>query len=89
MIPVHFPEANAKFGPPEGMGEGQVKTIHALIVQLESGSCDGAHIVVTAWKPSLLDVQRLVAGGLLYFTFLDHLPPHMATTSLAEATHPS
>ena len=35
MIPVHFDEANARMGPPEGMAESQVMTISAFVGEVK------------------------------------------------------
>jgi hypothetical protein len=89
MIPTDFPQANCRFGPPQGMEESQVQTIRAFRSQVGIGSLEGADLIVTAWKPDATDLARLNAGAPLFLTFIGGLPPHMATTHFAEATNPA
>ena len=90
MNPVEFPEANAHYGPPPGMDENQVRTITAYHADVASGSCDGAGLVVTAWKPTPEEAAVIAEGGPIYLSFLaGGLPPHFVTTDFYSATHPA
>ena len=89
MTPVKFPESNAHFGPPPDLEESQCKTIHAHIGQVERGSCEGATLVVTAWKPDERELAALNAGQPVFLSCLGGLPPHFITTNFAEATNPA
>lgn len=89
MNPVHFPEANARIGPPPGLTEAQVKTIYAHVGQANGGSVDGARQIIVAWKPTDEEVARLSSGGLVFLSCLGGLPPHFLCTSFQEATHPA
>lgn len=87
MTPQRFAEANSMFGPPPGMAESQVQTIHAFCGQLGKGSCDGAAIVVTAWKPDEAELKALQAGGMVFFSCLGGLPPHFLCTDFSTSTN--
>jgi hypothetical protein len=76
MTPENFPQANSIFGPPEGMAESQVSQIHSYVGSVNGGSCDGAPVVITAWRPSPEELEVLNAGGLVYLSCLYALPPH-------------
>lgn len=88
MTPIQFPEANATFAPPPDLDESQCMTIHAYVGETQGGTVDGANMVVTAWKPSEHELEMLNAGAPVYLTVLGGLPPHMITTSFAQATNP-
>jgi hypothetical protein len=86
MKPIDFLEANVSFGPPPGFSEEQVATVRAHRTTLRGGSCDGAEVVVTAWRPSDAERLRLAAGAPVFLTFMGGgLPPHAVTTSFDEA----
>lgn len=89
MIPQKFPEANARYGPPEGYEESQVSTIHAWHGECSGGSCDGQKAVVVAWAPTPEELGRLLAGGSIYLTMFGGLAPHMLTADFHSATHPA
>lgn len=82
MKPTDFPEANKKFGPPDGMGESQVSTIAARVAEIKDGSLDGALVITTAWKLDEEDLERLKAGGYVYLSCIGSLPAHQLTTRL-------
>lgn len=88
MIPVQFPEANCKFTAPPGLDESQVVTVPAYNGQVKGGSMDGVRCVVVAWKPNVIDLERLNAGGVVFLSVLGGLPPHMLTTNFQESTKP-
>lgn len=82
MNPVTFPEANKRYGPPEGMTEAQVMTLAAWEGRVKGGGLDGAPVVVTAWQPTAEELATLNAGGPLYLSFIGGLPPHFPTVKL-------
>lgn len=86
---VPFAEANTLYGPPLGMTEEQVKTVHCWEGYAGRGSCDGSKMVVTAWKPRPDELAALNAGEPVFLTVLGGLPPHFITTNFAEATNPA
>lgn len=88
MTPANFPEANTRFGPPEGLAESQVATIHAYDGRVRGGSLDGERVVVTAWHPSVDELLQLARGQPIFLSFIGGLPPHMVTTDFAKATNP-
>lgn len=89
MQPAQFPEANARFGPPEGMAESQVRTIPAHVRKVSGGSVDGALQMIVAWKPTAEEIAHLSSGGLVYLSCLGGLPPHFITTTFEEAINPA
>lgn len=88
MIPVSFPEANSKFGPPPELDASQCLTIHAWVGPVKGGSLDGATAVVTAWKPSPQDIERMQGGAPIFLACLGGLPPHFLCTDFEEAKNP-
>lgn len=85
MTPHTFPEANARFGPPKGLDESQVATIHTWDGVVQRGSLDGVAITITAWRPSDRDLTALLCGAPIFLTFIGGFPPHVVTTSFADA----
>jgi hypothetical protein len=89
MQPVQFPEANTRFGPPPDLAESQCRTIYAHVTKANGGSCDGATVVVVAWKPTIEELAKLNSGGLIYLSCSGGLPPHFLCTDFHAATHPA
>ena len=89
MTPVDFKEGNKIFGPPEGFTEGQVKPVRAYHGTVRTGSCEGAPCVVVAYQPDAYERQIIADGGSVFMTVLGGLPPHMLTTSFAQAVNPA
>lgn len=87
MNPIHFAEANAKFGPPEGFEESQVQTIWACRRVTTGGGCDGALQVVTAWMPTPEELKQLNEGKPVFLSFMGGLPPHYVSTSFESVTN--
>ena len=88
MEPTDFEQANCRFGPPEDMSESQVRTIEAWRGETAGRSCDGAPMLVTAWRPDRRELERLCRGHPIFVTFLaGGMPPHALTTDFAEATN--
>jgi hypothetical protein len=79
MTPTTFPQANATFGPPSDLAESQCHSIPAYVGQI-AGSCDGARVVITAWKPTAAELEQLNAGGVVFLSVLGGLPPHYIGT---------
>lgn len=86
---ITFPEVNIRYGPPPGMTEDQVRTVHCWQGYAGRGSCDGSLMVVTAWQPRPEELAALNAGSPVFLTVLGGLPPHFITTNFAEATNPA
>lgn len=89
MIPVDFKEANHQFGPPPSLHEVQCGTLRAHVGKIQGGTCDGATIVVTAWKPHPHELEMLKAGNPVYLSVIGGLPPHFVTACFHDATHPA
>jgi len=86
---VEFPQANHVFGPPPGMSEDQVQEAHVFVHDIEGGSCSGHPMIVVAWQPTLVDIERLREGELMYLTIIgEDLPAHFLSTSFKDATNP-
>jgi len=77
------------FGPPPDMDANQCQSIRAYVGPIEGGTCDGAKLVVTAWRPNARELAELVAGKPLFLSFVGGLPPHFATVSFDEAIRPA
>lgn len=75
-------------GHPPWLTDGQCASIRAWEGRAGGGSLDGALIVVTAWKPDARELAAMAAGAQVFLAFVGGLPPHLATTSFEEATHP-
>ena len=89
MIAIDFPQSNTTFGPPKDLAESQCNTIRAYVAKIDRGSCDGAMLCVTAWKPDTLELARLVSGNPIYLTVIGGLPPHFITTDFEKAIRPA
>lgn len=89
MTPSTFPEANVRLGAPDGLTDTQVMTIPAYVGEVVGGSVDGLRLVVVAWKPSAIELERLNQGGEIFLSCLNILPPHFLTTTFAEAINPA
>jgi len=78
-----------QFNPPAGLTEEQCKPIRAYVGRIPGpSSIEGQPIVVTAWTPTLQEIEDLVSGKPVYLTLLaKSLPPHVLTTDFHKATH--
>ena len=86
MTPTDFPESNVIYGPPPELDDSQCMRIRAYQGQVQGRSMDGADFVVVAWRPDIVDIERLAAGQPLYLTMIGGLAPHFITTAFNEAT---
>lgn len=86
MTPTFFPEANKPFGPPVGMDESQVQTVHAYIGETTHGNLDGCIFVVTAWQPDAEELRQLMLGNPVFLTCIGGLFPHFITTNFKNAS---
>lgn len=89
MTPVHFPEVNILFGPPQDLEESQVQTIPGFAGQTQGGSCDGLPLTVVAYQLTKEEAQHLMDGGLLFFSMIGGLAPHYPSLDFHTATHPA
>lgn len=89
MTPVRFAEANAIFGPPEGMTEHQVRRVPGYIGETLVGSCDGMKLVIVAHLPDERDKAAIAAGAPIFLTMVGGLAPHFLSTNFAEANNPA
>jgi len=89
MIAQNFPEANAKFGPPDDFEESQVRSVPAHVGEIKQGSCEGQKIVVVCWKPTENELNQLNMGGCVFLTMFNVLVPHCLTTSFEAAVAPA
>lgn len=87
MTPVDFEGTNARFAPPNDLEESQCATIRAFVTTVSRGSCEGARLVVTAWKPTPDELAQLNAGNPVFLSCLGGPPPHVLTTSFEAATN--
>jgi hypothetical protein len=89
MTPTPFPEQNAIYGPPPDLEESQCRSIFAWHGQAMRGSCEGAKLIVVAWKPDERELEALIAGRPVFLSMLSGLMPHFLTTNFQEATNPA
>lgn len=89
MNPVNFPEANHTFGPPADLVESQCMSVPAHVSIVRGGSVDGTAVVVVAWKPDAIDMERLQSGEPIYLSMLGGLAPHFLTTRFEYAIKPA
>jgi hypothetical protein len=86
MTPVEFPQANTHYTPPHGMTEGQVATVHAWAGEVARGPCEGAPVIVIAWRPTQEELVNIVSGAPIYLSIMGaSLPPHMLSTTFEDA----
>lgn len=85
MSPAIFPQANTRFGPPDGFDESQIFTIPGHLREITGGSLDGSLAVIVAWLPDREDLERLSAGQPVYITMIGGLAPHKLSTSFEVA----
>lgn len=77
MQPCQFPESNQVFTAPESMSETECGPIDALIGETEAG----VPMIVTCFKPSPEDLERLSAGGCLWLSIVgNQMPPVQLNT---------
>jgi hypothetical protein len=90
MTSTHFPEANTRYGPPPDLTDAQCGIIYAHEAAVERGSVEGAHMVITAWKPDARELEALNAGAPVYMSMLGRgLAPHFLSTSFDVASNPA
>lgn len=89
MIPVHFPQENTHYGPPEGIAESQCMTIPACQRMVDRGSLDGMRQVIVAWRPTQEELQRIIEVAPIFVSMIGGLMPHALCTSFEEATNPA
>jgi len=89
MTPSTFPEANVILGAPDGLTDTQVIAIPAYAGEVVGGSVDGLRLVVVAWKPSAVELERLNQGGDIFLSCIGGLPPHFLSTTFVEAINPA
>lgn len=87
MKAVDFPQSNTVFGPPPDLTKEQCNSIPAFLGICVGGSCDGSKMVVVAHQPTAEDIARILAGEPIFLTCMGGLPPHLMTTSFAEAVN--
>jgi hypothetical protein len=64
-------------------------TVTAFIGKVAGGSVDGAQLIVTAWKPSAVELDDLKNGRPIFLSVIGGLPPHFLTTDFERAINPS
>ena len=91
MMPLEFKGTNVTFQLPADLSGQKTKAraIRGRILQLNKGPLDGLAVAVVAYKPSPLDISRILAGQPIYISFLGGVAPHYLSTALEEALNPS
>lgn len=85
MTATHFPQSNIVYGPPKGLDESQVASIHAYETEVQRGNLDGVKLTITAWQPSNRELNDLLLGRPVFLSFIGGLPPHYVCTSFEDA----
>lgn len=76
MNPVNFKEANITYGKPEGWEEDECGNL-----PVHKGS-DGKHpVLVSAWMPSIGDIERMVEGKPIYLTIVGTAMPPVSLST--------
>lgn len=80
--PTNFDGSNAKYGPPEGMDEDQVRTLFAWRGELATSAADETPVVVTCWKLTNREMKQLEKSrGKLWLTVIGRgMPPVFLST---------
>jgi hypothetical protein len=87
MTPATFPESNRTIGKPADWDESQCGGIRAFVGNLQGGTLDGCPIFVTAWNPTLEEIEAIKNGAKIYLTWCTGvLAPHTVTTNFKAAT---
>lgn len=91
VMPLEFKGTNVTFQLPSDLSNSKTKArpIRGKIIQMNKGPLDGLAVAVVAYKPSPLDVSRILAGEPIYISFLGGVAPHYLSTALEEAISPS
>ena len=91
MMPLEFQGTNVTFKLPNDLAGSKTKArpIRGRILLIEKGPLDGLAVAVVAYKPTPLDVSRILAGEPIYISFLAGVPPHYLSTTLEDALKPS
>jgi len=89
VIPAKFDQSNQVLIPPGEFDENQCKPIHACVGKAVGGSCDGARVVITAWKPTDDELYDIMQGNPIFLTCIGGLQPHFLSTSFEQAIRPA
>ena len=89
-MPLEFEKTNVTFLIPDDLARNKTKAraIRGRILQVNTGPLDGLAVAVVAYKPSPLDVSRILAGEPIYISFLGGVAPHYVSVSLEDAINP-
>jgi hypothetical protein len=91
MMPLEIAGTNVTLMLPSDLlgNKTKARCVRARIVSIKNGPLDGLSVAVVAYKPSPLDVSRILAGEPIYISFLAGVAPHFLSTTLEEALNPS
>ncbi|MHA4844434.1 hypothetical protein ACX0G7_09730 [Flavitalea antarctica] len=80
MNPFNFPEATKVFTKPGDWKDKDCFSIAAWEGEQTLPSGDKTPHIITAWKPTPAELEKLNAGGSVYLSLCaDGLPPHYLT----------
>lgn len=78
MEASNFDESNTVLGPPKGMGEDEVRSLHTFRGTYGE---NGPPVVISKWKPTQQEIDALQAGeGLWLHCLGTTMPPVILTT---------
>jgi hypothetical protein len=91
MMPLEISEANMTLLLPNDLlgHKTKARCVRARIISVTDGPLDGLSIVIIAYKPSPLDISRILSGEPIYLSFMAGVAPHFLSTALEEALNPS
>jgi hypothetical protein len=91
MMPLEFQGTNVTLLVPNDLiaMKTKARSVRGRILQVAKGPLDGLAVAVVAYKPSPLDISRLLAGEPIYISFLAGVPPHYVSATLDEAIKPA
>lgn len=77
MVPTSFPDENVLLSTPPTMTSDQCGVISACVTQQD----DGLPVIITCWKFTQEDLERIRETGRLWLVIAGHeMPPTCPTT---------
>jgi hypothetical protein len=73
MMPIRIAGATHAFGKPDNWDEAKRGPVRVLMVRVEEAR--SGREFVSAWKPTLEEIQCLQDGGHILLTVCGHQPP--------------
>jgi hypothetical protein len=74
MIGVLTRGATHNYGPPENWDEAKHGVCHTLSVRVGT-TPEGLRECVSTWKPSVVEIEHMMRGGVVVLSILGNQPP--------------